>query len=206
VPGSRVVPNFEIAGDLANVITVTLPGLPLGPPTFLLGKDLFVQELFLLNGKNLLQLTAFRRADTLAAFLATDGRRVFFVASADPLGHNPSENCQIFSVDTLAGHLRQHTRFRQGNKSNVGCFTGPPPGCGIFGLRQDPMTRTVLFDSGCDPLGANPHGQQLFAMRPDGSDLRQLTRLRGIETNADGRLTVELPGPWAYSASRCDLC
>jgi hypothetical protein len=62
------------------------------------------------------------------------------------------------------------------------------------------VTRTILIDSSCDPFGTNPNGDQLFAMRPDGSGLRQLTHTRGFVTEADGTVDVELPGPAAYSA------
>jgi len=42
--------------------------------------------------------------------------------------------------------------------------------------------------------------QQLHAIRPDGSGLRQLTTYRGVTCDADGTVSVELPGPIAYSA------
>jgi hypothetical protein len=70
-------------------------------------------------------------------------------------------------------------------------------GAQLFG--QDPVTKAIVFDSGCDPLGANPFGGQAFAMRPDGSGLRQLTDEGGLTTNADGTIRVDLPGPFAYS-------
>ena len=65
---------------------------------------------------------------------------------------------------------------------------------------QDPVTKTIVFDSSCDPLDGNPFGDQLFAMRPDGSGLRQLTDAAGFTQNPDGSFRVELPGPFAYSA------
>ena len=62
-------------------------------------------------------------------------------------------------------------------------------------LTQDSKTRTVVFYSSCDPLGTNPFGGQLFAMRPDGSDLRQLTHTRGVVTTpaVDGDRRVTRP-------------
>ena len=63
---------------------------------------------------------------------------------------------------------------------------------------QDPATRTVAFRSSCDPFGANPDGDQLFAIRPDGSGLRQLTQARGLSIDSEGRVSVELPGTFAY--------
>jgi hypothetical protein len=65
---------------------------------------------------------------------------------------------------------------------------------------QDPVTKAVVFESSCDPLDANPNGGQIFAMRPDGRGLRQLTDASGITRSPDGSVSVELPGPFAYSA------
>src|SRR5207249_5386786 len=89
-----------------------------------------------------------------------------------------------------------------------GCVRDNPPGCfhprGIgYGyyrvVFQDLMTKAVVFDSACDPVGANPFGEQL-AMRPDGTGLRQLTNARGMTTDPDGTVHVEIPGPFAYSS------
>ena len=53
------------------------------------------------------------------------------------------------------------------------------------------------------PLGANLSlGAQIFAMRPDGRGLRQLTDAAGVTTDPDGSFGVELPGPFAYSGAR----
>jgi hypothetical protein len=57
-----------------------------------------------------------------------------------------------------------------------------------------------MFYSMCDPLGTNPDGGQLFAMRADGTSLRQLTHVRGAVTEADGTVDVELLGPWTHAA------
>jgi hypothetical protein len=59
----------------------------------------------------------------------------------------------------------------------------------------------VVFDTNCDPLGANRLGYQLFAMRPEGDGLCQLTDASGVTTESDGSFRVELPGPFAYSAA-----
>ena len=67
---------------------------------------------------------------------------------------------------------------------------------------QDPVTRTLVFYSSCDPLGTNPFGGQLFAMRPDGSGLRQLTDTPGLVIEADGTVDTTLPGPFWYSGQR----
>jgi hypothetical protein len=105
--------------------------------------------------------------------------RTFFLASADPFGTNPYGNCQLFSIGTLGSGLRQLTRFDSGSPAMGGaCWNPFPPNCsvGLSGLAfQDPVTNALVFESGCDPLHANPFGEQVFAMRPDGGGLRQLT-------------------------------
>jgi hypothetical protein len=63
------------------------------------------------------------------------------------------------------------------------------------------VTKAVVFDSSCDPFDSNPFSDQAFAMRPDGSGLRQLTDAAGFTTNPDGSIRVELPGPFAYSTT-----
>jgi len=177
LPGSRVQHTFQITGGAGNVVSLVLPGMPANPlPTFPP-----ISEVFLIDGANLLQLTKFHRSDTFGELLSVDRRRVFFRASADPFGTNPSENCQLFSIDTLGVHLRQLTHFNAGEgHATSGCFPNRgPPGCSLDVFIQDPVTRTLVFYSGCDPFGRNPNGQ-IFAMRPDGSGLRQLTDSSGL--------------------------
>lgn len=70
----------------------------------------------------------------------------------------------------------------------------------MWGASEDlATTDTIGFYSSCDPFGTNPNGGQLFAMRSDGSGLRQLTATHGTRVLPDGNLTVQLPGPFAYS-------
>jgi hypothetical protein len=67
---------------------------------------------------------------------------------------------------------------------------------------QDAETETLVIHSNCDPLGSNPNGAQVFALRPDGSGIRQLTDSGGLVTEPDGTVMVQLPAPFAYSAVR----
>ena len=196
LPGSTIDPSsFQISGDKPTAINDSLAD----------GSA----EVFLLDRGNLLQLTTFRRPDTLRATLDIESHRVFFIASGDPLGNNPSENCQIFSIDTLGTGLRQLTDFSQGGPSVLGCTQtgglptgGLPPGCTIESPRQDPITGVLVFPSSCDPFGTNPNGEQIFAMYRDGTGLQQLTDTRAFTTEADGTVDVELPGPFASTAVR----
>jgi hypothetical protein len=195
----RADPRFVVAGGGTNLINLSFPP----------GLDELYQELFVIEGNRLLQLTDFHRRDTSRVFLTPDGRRAFFLASADPLGTNPSGTCQLFSIDTLGTELRQLTNFREGrpflsgqDSANECTVYGPdlPPGCSIFRAYQDPVTQTVVFYSNCNPFGTNPYGAQVFAMRPNGSRLRQLTSTRGGVIAGSGAVTLEVPGPIAYSA------
>ena len=164
-----------------------------------------IWEVFVVDEeKTALQLTNFRRVDTQAGTVDVDGEHVYFFASADPLGANRSENCQIFSIDRLGGNLRQLTNFQEVEHSLTGCYfetqalTGSRPiGCGLYFGYQDPRSRSLLFYSECNPLGTNPNGGQIFAMRPDGSGLRQLTDSQGL-VKAPGGYSGAIPGPWAY--------
>jgi len=202
-PGSHLVPSFEVGGRGTDLLRLELPGSPVKPYP---GFNFPIVEVLVERGTNLTQLTNFHAADTFAGFLSAG--RAFFLASADPVGENPYENCQMFSVNTLGRGLRQITHFNPGRPVDLPGCSAPgigPPGCCIGNgyyrvIVEDPVTKAVVFNSSCDPFDANPFGDQLFAMRPDGSGLRQLTDAAGFTQNPDGSFRVELPGPFAYSA------
>jgi len=208
IPGSVLVPNFFITGPAGNAFAIGFYSPPGKPPVNQLPHlESVVYELFVAGGANLpqvsegtlLQLTTFGRSDTAlyGALLSPDRQHVLFPASADPFGTNPSENCQIFSIDTLGTNLRQLTFASEGTHSVSGCAYPYPPGCVSAFLGADAATDSVLFHSSCNLLGTNPYGGQLFAMHFDGSGLRQLTDFKGMVTEPDGTVTVELPGPFA---------
>ena len=196
--GGRVVSQFEVTGARPRSLYVGFPDRPA-----VNGGS--VSEVFLLDGKHLLQLSDFGRQDTDAFGSFVTRGRVLFPASVNR-GENLHEICQIFSVEMLGTHLRQVTHLPwDGRPSTPGCiFYVGGPACNISHLFLDPLTGAVLFPSSCDPLGANPFGEQLFAMRLDGTGLRQLTNLRGMTTDPDGTIHVELPGPAAYTFPRGD--
>jgi hypothetical protein len=197
LPGSHVVPQFGIEGGAATkVIGLSLPGVP---PRKTYGPGGIVREVFRLDGPRLLQLTNFGYPDTN---LVPWGRgRVFVIASANPLARNPTENCQLFSVDPLGGGLRQLTSFRDPGAVNLGCGGGVPGAACAFsgGGSQDAASGYLGFGSQCDPFGRNPYGEQIFSLRPDGSGLRQTTSFRGRELLPDGGVHVELGGPVAQA-------
>jgi hypothetical protein len=201
IPGGTVDPSFQITGDRPQAGIIQLPGEPSGPPaSSLLG----VREIFLRDGDNLLQLTNFGRADTFTnSPLSRGAQQVIFVASADPLGTNPTNNCQIFSIDRTGSDLRQLTAFQEGAASRNGCttFFAKPQGCYVEITSQDAVTQSLVFGSTCDPFGTNPNGAQLFAVRPDGTGLRQLTDFAGFERQADRRVTAEGPAAFAFASA-----
>jgi len=200
VPGARVVPQFGVTGARQQILLVTFPDER--PVNSVFGGA--VTELFVSDGKNLLQLTNFGRVDTGVALSFARGR-VFFIASANlPPGENPAGICQIFSINTHGGGLRQLTHLPpDGRAPDAGCLNEGPGVCTIdrdSGVVTDRVTGTVLFGSSCDPVGRNPSGGQLFAMRGDGSGLRQLTVTRGMTIDPDGTVHAENPGPFAYAS------
>jgi len=196
----HVIPTFGVTGKHPTAILVLFPEIPAVDAYPYLH---FAREVFAVRGKNVLQLTAFNRSDTApgggAGRGVLVGDRLLFVATVN-LGENPDQICQLFSTSTLGGDIRQVTHLRSDGRSpSLGCRYSPP-GCGIFSVSTaaDRDTGTVLFSSTCDPLGGNPFGDQVFAMRPDGSQPpRQLTNARGMTTGPDGTLHVELAGPFA---------
>lgn len=196
IPGARVQPNFDIGGGGTNLLGIALPGIPVNAP----GGT--IREMFVLDGTRVLQVTNFRRWDTGFGGKVLDrrARRGYFTASADPVGKNPSQNCQLFSIGTFGDGLRQLTRFAEAEHSRFGCTHTEPPGCGIGPVFQDAVTRTLVFYSSCDAFGQGIYGGQVYAIRPDGRGLRQLSSTRGVVTDPSGAVTVELPGPVAYSA------
>jgi len=199
IPGSRVRPTFDVAGGGTNLVAIELPGR--GLDFFGLGGEP-IREIFLLDGTNLLQLTNFHRADTGdgGKLLDRRARRGYFVASADPFGQNPSENCQLFSIGTLGTALRQLTHFHEVDRGFTGCGYTVLPGCAIGPIFHDQLTKRIVFHSACAPFGTGIFGGQVFSIRPDGTGLRQLTAMRGLVSEADGAVSAELPGPVAYSA------
>jgi hypothetical protein len=162
-------------------------------------------EVFVRTGQNTLQLTHFDRSDTDRGAIRNRAGNVLFFASADPFGRNPSHTCQLFLIGSTGDHLREITRFGPPGPPLPGASGCKPvniaPWCqieiagpGTF----DPAADVLTFDATCDPFGANPFGSQFFAVRGDGSGLRQLTNYRGRQVAPDGTVTVELPGPTEF--------
>jgi hypothetical protein len=195
-PGSgAVIPDFSIVGGPTHLLTIALPATSLDDPS---RRE---RELFVWDGRDLLQLTNLGYWSTVAMFLGSR-RRALFLTTADPVGENAEHNGQIFSIDTLGRRMRQLTRggyWTQPLPCNVRAGDVLRP-CGIGEALQDPLTDTIVFMSSCDPLETGVFGEQILAMRPDGSRIRQLTAGRGCEATTDGSVTVDMPGPFSYSA------
>jgi hypothetical protein len=203
--GTDIAPRFSIFARPRNLLTLFTDEPPKKPHPIVEGlSGSRATEVYVNSGKDLLQLTIFGRDDTFAGTVAADGRRALFVASHNRHGRNPTENCQLFSVDVISGgRIRQLTTFREveeGAISARGCLAGSKSeGCRLGQVLEDPTSGTLLFGSSCDPFETGLDGEQIFAIRPDGSGLAQLTHTRGRVDSADGSVTIELPGPWGYS-------
>jgi hypothetical protein len=203
--GGAIVPLFQIT-DEPYAAAAVVPGVPENGPSVLSNA---ITEAFVIEPADkaqrpegrVLQLTNYRRSDTTQARMSSERERVFFHASANPLGTNPTHQCQWFSIDRLGGELRQLTSFSTVGDRNRTCQDFASPGCTMGGLQVDVITGSLVFGSSCDPLGTNrTGGGQFFAIHPDGSGLRQLTETQGIVENPDRSIDVELPGPLSVSS------
>jgi hypothetical protein len=122
---------------------------------------------------------------------------------------NPDGNCQLFSVDVHGGVPRQITHLDPGSPvQGRGCFLTTGIGYGGFrAVTQDPMTGTIVFDTTLDALKLDPsvpfgRVDRIFAIRPDGTGLRQLTEApTGTHFPNTVGVSVEQPGPYAYSGA-----
>src|SRR5262249_52360641 len=152
---------FTVVGGRTHLVGVVLFGEAVNGPAFTIdtGDDLpFFNEVFVVDGKNLLALTSFRRFDTNWIGLA--GRHAFFPASAHPFGTHPMQLQRVFAVDTLGRHLRQVTQFRDVDPARE-CAGLPAGGCFIDtqNQAQDLRGRTVVFTSSCDPFDTRALGE-----------------------------------------------
>jgi hypothetical protein len=89
----RVVPTFGISNARLDIVQLAIPGVPENAaylPTYA------IREVFRVVGRNLIQLTNFRRVET--QWVGARPRDVLFLASGDPLGTNRLRNCQLFRV------------------------------------------------------------------------------------------------------------
>lgn len=124
-------------------------------------------ELFVLDRSNgqITQLTndpAPNSGSVSAVAIAGSGNRIAFVANTDPLGTNPNNLDQLFTIDRTGGNLLQITSF-----ATAASFGG-------LSISDD-GTR-IAFSASADPTGGNADlGSEVFAIAYDGTGLRQLT-------------------------------
>src|SRR5262249_40516203 len=152
LPGGELIPIYQITGEDWIGLIGTLKGEPENPFA-----DSPIREVVVTDGTNVLQLTNFRRVDTVLTFpfYSARDRRVYFSASFNPR-YDPkrSENCQIFSIAPRGGDLRQLPFFRErAAHATDGCF-GNRRGtaCSVlFGhtshASQNPHTGEIFFRS-----------------------------------------------------------
>jgi hypothetical protein len=206
VPGGKVIPSFAVGGGRGtSLIRLSLSGTPVKHRP---AGDGPITEVFVRDGENLRQLTNFRCQDGRVPQHRPDAR--VLPGLGRPARYQPQRK--------LPAVLHWHSRWRQiaapGDPLHL---AGPYHRAGMrrcrLGVSGLPdrkrvlpcgpsisVTKAIVFESTCDRFHVNPFGDQLFAMRPDGGGLRQLTDASGMTTNPDGSFRVELPGPYAYSA------
>jgi Tol biopolymer transport system component len=129
-----------------------------GGPNPDLGQELFAATA---TGTDHRQLSDSLRGDSTDPEMTPDGSRVVFVSDADPLGE-PGENLpQLYRIAPDGSDLTRVTEFQDGD------------------TEQPSVTddgQWIVFSHSGDPLGTNGNGgYQIFAVRADGSELRQLT-------------------------------
>jgi hypothetical protein len=197
LPGGAVVPSFQITGVRFPTYGDFPDSTPENPGFFAGRRAAFVSD-----GTNTVQITNFNRSDTAryGTVLSPDREYTYFTASVD-LGDNPMGMCQVFSASVLGGEIgslpvsrRIIVALRLRATVSDGCSSGLSFGSDSTDTRNG----MVVFDSGCDPFGTNPNGEQIFAIRPDGTGLQQLTQARGFIRGSGRDGFTELPGPWAY--------
>jgi hypothetical protein len=139
-----LVPTLGVTQPGDNHRTLGLPGAPVNRTDD--PDRTTITEVFLIGTETVLQLTAFGRVDTYGVGAGTPGGRVLFVASADPLGTNPSQNCRTSSKDEPS--------HNEGNQQ-----PRPLPVTGILGSQGN--EQSAFLDA--DPVqvcGQNEHADQ----------------------------------------------
>jgi hypothetical protein len=191
IPGAQLVAAFTITGRDKLLLPLALPGTAENAHPELGLND--VLELFVQSKDDVVQVTRLDRIDTFPGALTRDGRRALFDASTNRLGTNPQQTCQMFSVDTLGGDLQQLTFFDACD--DLGCI-----GDALAPVAYDLERDVIVLESYCDLTGHGAFGDQIYTTRLDGSDLRQVSSARRVVTEADGSVSVELPGYLTYAA------
>lgn len=105
--------------------------------------------------------------------LAADGSRAFFTGTSNALGTNPDRREQLFRIETAGTGLTQLTSL-----SDQAWLWHPTASAG---------GEWVAFVSDANPFAQNSGNRsQLFAVRGDGTDLRQLTPYSGLTGPGQG--------------------
>ena len=128
------------------------------------------------------------------------------------LGRHMAGTCTL-RVGVLGDDLQQVTQFNYDAAGNPleegdgsGCRYSGAAGCELGTMFRDRTFASVPFLSNCDLFKTDISAEQLFAMRPDGTHLRQLTHVDGCHgvcrlryDDLQAATTVELVGFLTYS-------
>ncbi len=135
-----------------------------------LSPELFVMQS---NGTQLSQLTndpAVNAGSVSSATIAGNGLKIAFVANTNPLGTNPAQRPQLFTINRDGSGLAQLTSVTTGSLGGVSI--------------SDDGTR-ITFTHNANLTGGNADlSTELFAINGDGTGLRQLTNLTGYDVSA----------------------
>lgn len=133
------------------------------------------------NGTGLTQLTSFSTSVS-RLHMSSDGSKIAFMSSADPLGTNVDASDEIYVINSDGTGLKQLTNSTLDSD----------------GPRISGDGSIIIFSSNADlDPGKNPGGIQLFKINSDGTGLQQLTNgtsnvswLGGIDISDDGTTIV----------------
>ncbi len=145
---------------------------------------LAIYSIFVMNsdGTGVRQLTHTTSGDARYPKLSADGSVVVFESSSDLTGENPPEVINVDTVDENAQPITVTQYYPQPqifvmNTDGTG-LKQLTHGVGDYALKPDISGdgSVIVFESNRDPLGENTDNtKELFAIRADGTGLKQLT-------------------------------
>lgn len=142
------------------------------------------------DGGAVVQLTTLSSGGADNPAIADDGQLIVFDADANPTGGNLDASRELFSIRADGTNIRQLTSGGLGRSSQRARIAGGGS--------------LIVFESDDNPLGGNAdNSTEIFAIKPDGTGLRQLTTAPAGKSCAAPR--VDRSGTWIVFESNADL-